>query len=182
LQRQDGALLENASVGTGVARRAAPYKFSAIVRKSLEQHCYVQVMRFIDIKEYNYILTNAAVNLEIDSAPMYITTATTQSKKTDRLRFFVFFPEKLGRCFRLLDLGHGGRVFSPPISHFARRWPWNPKTETSHCGVRILKARGPKSACKHARALLTPGRFRFKSIHDGSCTLHRYATNSTHIF
>jgi hypothetical protein len=29
---------------------------------------------------------------------------------------------------------------------FARRWPWNLKTETSHRGVRILKARGPKSA------------------------------------
>jgi hypothetical protein len=31
---------------------------------------------------------------------MYITTATTQSKKKhDRLRFSVFFPEKLGQCF-----------------------------------------------------------------------------------
>ena len=57
---EDGALLENASVGT-VARRAAPCKITAIVRKSLEQHCYVQVMRFVDLKEYNYILTNAAV-------------------------------------------------------------------------------------------------------------------------
>jgi hypothetical protein len=57
---EDGALLENASVGTA-ARRAAPCKISAIVRKSLEQHCYVQVMRFVDLKEYNYILTSAAV-------------------------------------------------------------------------------------------------------------------------
>jgi hypothetical protein len=57
---EDGALLGNASVGTA-ARRAAPCKISAIVRKSLEQHCYVQVMRFIDLKGYNYILTNAAV-------------------------------------------------------------------------------------------------------------------------
>jgi hypothetical protein len=31
--------------------------------QSLEQHCYVQleVMRFVDLKEYNYILTSAAV-------------------------------------------------------------------------------------------------------------------------
>jgi hypothetical protein len=58
---EDGALLERASVGT-VARRAAPCKITAIVRKSLEQHCYVQVMRFVDLKEYNYILTSAAVS------------------------------------------------------------------------------------------------------------------------
>jgi hypothetical protein len=57
---EDGALLESASVGTA-ARRAASCKISAIVRKSLEQHCYVQVMRFVDLKEYNYILTSAAV-------------------------------------------------------------------------------------------------------------------------
>jgi hypothetical protein len=63
---------------------------------------------------------------------------------------------------------------------FARRLPWNPKTETSHRGVRILKARGPNKECKHA--LLTPGRFRFESIHDGSCALHRYVTDLTHIF
>jgi hypothetical protein len=31
------------------------------------------------------------------------------------------------------------------------------------------------------RLPLTPGRFRFESIHNGSCALHRYATNSTHI-
>jgi hypothetical protein len=81
---EDGALLENASVGTA-ARRAAPCKISAVVRKSLEQHCYVQVMRFIDLKE-EYPGTTAfsptlQSNLEIYSAPMYITTATTQSKK-----------------------------------------------------------------------------------------------------
>ena len=32
-----------------------------MVRKSLEQHRYVQVMRFVDLKEHNYILANAAV-------------------------------------------------------------------------------------------------------------------------
>jgi hypothetical protein len=57
---EDGALLENASVGTA-ARRAAPCKITAVVRRSLEQHCYVQVMRFVDLKEYNYVLTSAAV-------------------------------------------------------------------------------------------------------------------------
>jgi hypothetical protein len=57
---EDGALLENASVGT-VARRAAPCKISPAVRKSLEQHCYVQVMRFVSLQEYNYILTSASV-------------------------------------------------------------------------------------------------------------------------
>jgi hypothetical protein len=57
---EDGTLLEKASVGT-VARRAAPCKITASVRKSLEQHCYVQVVRFVDLKEYNYILTSAAV-------------------------------------------------------------------------------------------------------------------------
>jgi hypothetical protein len=53
-------LLENASVGT-VAGHAAPCKITAVVRKSLEQHCYVQVMRFVDLREYNCSLTSAAV-------------------------------------------------------------------------------------------------------------------------
>jgi hypothetical protein len=79
-------------VGT-VASRAAPCKISAVVRKRLEQHCYVQVMRFIDLKEYNYILTSAAVKFgNIQRAYVYNNRNNPIKKKTDRLRFFVFFP------------------------------------------------------------------------------------------
>ena len=88
---EDGALLESASVGT-VARRAAPCKISAIVRKSLEQHCYVQVMRFIDLKEYNYILTSAAVKFgNRQRAYVYNTRNNPIKKKTTDSGSLFFF-------------------------------------------------------------------------------------------
>jgi hypothetical protein len=60
---EDGALLENASVGTRVPLQGMQHhaRSPQLFAKVWNEHCYVQVMRFIDLKEYNYILTSAAV-------------------------------------------------------------------------------------------------------------------------
>ena len=57
---KDGTLLRNAPVGS-IACRPAPCKIAPEVRRTLEQHCYIQIVQHVDLAKYNYILTNNRV-------------------------------------------------------------------------------------------------------------------------
>jgi hypothetical protein len=57
---KQGELLLDATPGT-VATRPAPSRVSSTVRKTLEKHCYINTMKFVDLAKYGYILTNNKV-------------------------------------------------------------------------------------------------------------------------